>query len=58
MWFSEDSERLYSSDVSGNVTVTSTRTLRSIASWKAHEDAILGVEEWNDLILTYAHAYL
>jgi hypothetical protein len=52
--FSEDSERLYSGDASGLVAVTSTRTLRPIANWQPHGDGILGVEEWQDEIVTYA----
>lgn len=50
--FSEDNERLYSGDLSGSVVVTSTRTLRSIATWKAHTDGILGVQEWASNIVT------
>lgn len=50
--FSEDNERLYSGDTSGLVVVTSTRTLRAIASWKAHSDGLLGVEEWGKHIVT------
>lgn len=53
--FSTDNERLYSGDGSGRVIVTSTRSLRPLASWNAHTDGILGVEEWStaDSILTY-----
>ncbi|OCH94431.1 WD-40 repeat-containing protein [Obba rivulosa] len=51
--FSDDNERLYSGDASGLVVVTSTRTLRALASWKAHVDGILGVQEWNEQILTH-----
>ncbi|KAI0073470.1 WD-40 repeat-containing protein [Panus rudis PR-1116 ss-1] len=53
LWISEDNERVYSGDASGSVVVTSTRTIRSIASWKAHTDGILGVQEWGDYILTH-----
>ncbi len=51
--FSKDNERIYSGDVTGTVVVTSTRSLRSIAAWKAHSDGILGVEEWLPCIITY-----
>ena len=50
---SADNERLYSGDTSGNVVVTSTRTLRPIASWRAHTDGVLGVQEWATNIVTY-----
>lgn len=50
--FSKDNERIYSGDVTGTVVVTSTRTLRSIAVWKAHLDGILGIEEWLPSIIT------
>ncbi|KAH8099976.1 WD-40 repeat-containing protein [Cristinia sonorae] len=46
LFFSSDNERLYAGDASGVVSVTSTRTLRPIARWKAHGDSVLGVEEW------------
>jgi WD40 repeat protein len=51
--FSEDNERLYSGDASGQVVVTSTRTLRPIAKWQPHSDSVLGIEEWQDEIVTY-----
>ena len=51
--FSDDNERLYSGDASGLVVVTSTTSLRAIASWKAHTDGLLGVEEWGNCIITY-----
>ncbi|KAI5114919.1 hypothetical protein M0805_009651, partial [Coniferiporia weirii] len=51
--FSQDNERLYSGDLSGNIVVTSTRTLRPIAAWKAHTDGILGVQEWASNIITH-----
>lgn len=51
--FSDDNERLYSGDVSGLVVVTSTSSLRAIASWKAHTDGLLGIEEWGNRIITY-----
>lgn len=51
--FSDDNERLYSGDSSGLVIVTSTSSLRAIASWNAHTDSLLGVEEWGDRIITY-----
>ncbi|KAL1730022.1 WD40-repeat-containing domain protein [Schizophyllum commune] len=44
---------VYSGDASGWVFVTSTRTLRTIASWQAHTDAILGLEEVGDVLLTH-----
>ncbi|EJD06963.1 WD40 repeat-like protein [Fomitiporia mediterranea MF3/22] len=51
--FSEDNERLYSGDTSGSVFVTSTRTLRPIATWKAHAEGILSVQEWASSIVTH-----
>lgn len=51
--FSDDCERLISADASGLVVVTSTRSLRSLASWKAHEDGVLGVQEISGYILTF-----
>lgn len=51
--FSKDNERLYSGDIQGLVVATSTRTMRAIASWKAHSDGILGVEEWQDYVITH-----
>ncbi|KIM84143.1 hypothetical protein PILCRDRAFT_818460 [Piloderma croceum F 1598] len=50
---SDDNERLYSGDVSGLVVITSTRSLRAIASWKAHTNGLLGVEEWINGIITH-----
>ena len=51
---SGDNERIYSADASGKVVVTSTGSLRAITQWNAHTDSILGVEEWDDHIITYA----
>lgn len=51
--FSDDNERLYSADLQGWVTLTSTRTLRPLARWQAHTDSVLGVDEWNETILTH-----
>ncbi|CAA7267117.1 unnamed protein product [Cyclocybe aegerita] len=51
--WSDDNERIYSADASGKVVVTSTRTLRAITSWSAHNDSILGVEEWDEQIVTH-----
>lgn len=34
--------------------ITSTRSLRAIASWQAHTDGLLGLEEWQDRIITFA----
>ena len=50
--FSLDNERLYSGDASGLVIATSTRTMRPIASWKAHKDGLLGVEELGETVIT------
>jgi ASTRA-associated protein 1 len=59
--FSADNLRLYSGDVAGLIVVTSTRTVRSIASWNAHTDSILGLEEWSDgeegaVLITFVRA--
>ncbi|KAJ3934824.1 MAG: WD40-repeat-containing domain protein [Lentinula lateritia] len=48
LFVSPDNERIYSGDASGRAVLTSTRTLRAIASWKAHEDGFLGIEEWEN----------
>lgn len=53
LFFSDDNERLYSGDATGLVVITSTRSLRAIASWKAHTDGLLGLEEWGDQIITF-----
>ncbi|KAL1759323.1 WD40-repeat-containing domain protein [Schizophyllum commune] len=44
---------VYSGDASGWVFVTSTRTLRTITSWQAHTDAILGLEEVGNVLITH-----
>ncbi|KAJ7352641.1 WD-40 repeat-containing protein [Mycena albidolilacea] len=54
LFFSDDNERLYSGDASGRVVVTSTRSLRTIVSWLAHTDSILGVHEWGPRIVTHS----
>ncbi|KAH9168819.1 WD40 repeat-like protein [Lactarius sanguifluus] len=48
LFVSGDNERIYSGDVSGLVVITSTRSIRPFASWKAHTDGLLGVEEWGE----------
>jgi WD40 repeat protein len=53
---SDDNERLYSTDASGTVVISSTRTTRPIASWKAHTASILGAEEWEDKVVTFVCA--
>jgi len=50
---SPDNKRIYSGDSSGLVVITSSRTLRAIAQWRAHSDSLLGIEEWGDQIITY-----
>ncbi|KAF9048413.1 WD-40 repeat-containing protein [Panaeolus papilionaceus] len=50
--WSDDDERIYSGDTSGKVIVTSTRTRRAISIWNAHADLILGVQEWDNIIIT------
>lgn len=52
IFVSRDNERIYSGDASGHAVLTSTRTLRAITSWKAHEDGFLGIEEWGTGIIT------
>lgn len=49
--FSEDNERLYSADLEGWVTLTSTRTQRPLARWQAHSDSVLKVQEWDEAII-------
>ncbi|KAL1744455.1 WD40-repeat-containing domain protein [Schizophyllum fasciatum] len=50
---SSDNSLIYSGDSSGWVFVTSTRSLRTIASWQAHSDAILGLEETLKTLITH-----
>ncbi|ETW83110.1 hypothetical protein HETIRDRAFT_238895, partial [Heterobasidion irregulare TC 32-1] len=52
--FSDDNERIYSGDSSGLVVITSTRSLRALASWNAHTDGILGIQEWNEQLITHS----
>jgi len=52
LFISGDNERIYSGDVSGLVVITSARTLRPLASWAAHTDGLLGVEEWGKQVIT------
>ncbi|KAG6331402.1 hypothetical protein ID866_7688 [Astraeus odoratus] len=56
LFCSSDNERIYSGDAKGRVVLTSTRSLRPIANWLTHTDALLGVEEFGDrfgLIITH-----
>ncbi|KAH9972079.1 WD-40 repeat-containing protein [Lactifluus volemus] len=53
LFVSGDNERIYSGDLSGLVVITSTRTLRSLASWRAHTTGLLGVEEWGRHVITH-----
>ncbi|TCD65141.1 hypothetical protein EIP91_003034 [Steccherinum ochraceum] len=46
LFFSLDNERLYTGDASGVVSIAATRSFRPLAKWKAHEDGVLGAEEW------------
>ena len=55
--FSEDNERLYMGDQLGYVALVSTRTMRPIAFWRAHTDALLGVEEWDQFIVTHIYPF-
>jgi len=52
LFISGDNERIYSGDVSGLVVITSTRSFRPLASWKAHTDGLLGLEEWGKQVIT------
>jgi len=52
LFISDDNERIYSGDISGLVVITSTRSFRPLASWKAHTDGLLGVEEWGKQAIT------
>ena len=44
--FSNDKERIYSGDASGHIYPL-------LAWWKAHSDALLGVEEFSPYIVTF-----
>ena len=46
LYISGDNETIYSGDIVGLVVLTTTRTLRALVSWKAHQNAILAVKEW------------
>ncbi|KAG9008457.1 ASTRA complex subunit [Tulasnella sp. 427] len=46
-------ERLYTGDGDGLVVITSTSTFRALASWKAHDNGILEVKEWEDSVITH-----
>ena len=52
LFVSGDNERIYSGDVSGLAVITSTRSFRPLASWKAHTDGLLGLEEWGKQVIT------
>ena len=54
--FSDDNDRLYSGDAEGTVVITNTRSLRPLAVWRAHSDGLLGVQEWDEHIITYPSA--
>ncbi|KAG2037649.1 WD-40 repeat-containing protein [Suillus americanus] len=53
LFISTDNERIYSGDSAGQAIVTSTRSLRPLASWTAHTDSLLGIEEWGSQIITH-----
>jgi hypothetical protein len=52
LFISSDNERIYSGDISGLAVITSTRSFRPLASWKAHTDGLLGLEEWGKQVIT------
>jgi hypothetical protein len=52
LFISSDNERIYSGDISGLAVITSARSFRPLASWKAHTDGILGLEEWGKQVIT------
>ncbi|KAL4064499.1 WD40-repeat-containing domain protein [Scleroderma yunnanense] len=52
---STDNERIYSGDAKGRVVLTSTRSLRPTASWLAHTDALLGIEEFIEKNQVFTH---
>ena len=56
--FSDDNERILSGDAAGVVVVTSTRSLRALAHWKAHTDGLLGLQEFEEQIITSVRASL
>ncbi|KAF8602882.1 WD40 repeat-like protein [Ceratobasidium sp. AG-I] len=51
--FSGNNEFIIAGDSSGRVSVTSTRTFRPVADWVAHTDGVLGVQEWDECIITH-----
>ncbi|KAG9109788.1 ASTRA complex subunit, partial [Ceratobasidium sp. 392] len=55
--FTQDNEYLITGDSSGRVTVTSTQTWRLVADWAAHTDSVLGVQEWEDQVITHGRDY-
>lgn len=54
IFISEDNERIFTSDSSGRVIVTSARSMRAISDWQAHTNSILGIEEIENIIITLA----
>ena len=58
VYITDDNETIYSGDAEGTVCITSTRTLRALALWKAHTDGILGLEEFGSNFITYASFHL
>jgi WD40 repeat protein len=44
--FSTDGRYLYSGDEDGNVAITDLDVRRVVAFWKAHENGVLAVGEW------------
>lgn len=46
--FSRSNTRLLTADADGWLIVWSLSTKRPVAVWKAHEQTVLGIEDWNE----------
>ncbi|KZP00572.1 WD-40 repeat-containing protein [Calocera viscosa TUFC12733] len=51
--FSADNSLIYSGDADGIVCIVYCKTLRPVSLWKAHGGSILGMEEWDDKVVTH-----
>ncbi len=52
--FLRDNERLATGDADGHVVIWDLAIMRPAASWRAHENAILGLQGWGrDKFITY-----
>jgi WD40 repeat protein len=50
--FSHDNALIYAGDQDGYLSITDAKTRRAIAYWKAHTEGILGVQEWDNRLIS------